>query len=85
MNHLHKQIATKKPSLIVCLGNIAVQSFFQDPDVGVKSLRGSWHDVEGIQTAVAYHPLAIRRRPNLQSLFLKDWKFIADHYLNLKH
>lgn len=85
MNHLHKQIATKKPSLIVCLGNVAVQSFSQVPDVDVKSLRGSWHDVGGIQTAVAYHPLAIRRRPNLQSLFSEDWKFVANHYHNLKH
>ncbi len=66
MKHLTQQLTEKKPALILCLGNVAVQSFFQNPEAEVKSLRGSWHDVQGFQTAVAYHPLAIRRRPNLR-------------------
>ena len=83
MKHLKQQMALKKPSLVVCLGNVAVQSFFQDAEADVKSLRGKWHMIHGYQTAVAYHPLAIRRRPNLQALFMEDWQFIAKHYANL--
>lgn len=73
----------KKPSLIVCLGNVAVQSFFQNAEAEVKTMRGTWHDVKGYQTAVAYHPLAIRRRPNLKHLFMEDWKFVAERYQEL--
>lgn len=80
MRHLQQQLAIKKPELVVCLGNVAVQSFFQDAEVDVKSLRGAWHQIEGYETTVAYHPLAIRRRPNLKKLFVEDWTFVAERY-----
>ena len=85
MMHLEQQINAKNPALILCLGNVAVQSFFQNADVDVKSLRGTWHDVGGFPTTVAYHPLAIRRRPNLKSLFMEDLELVAQqfHKLNL--
>lgn len=70
--HLDEQLQLHKPELILCLGNVAVQSFFENDEVEVKSLRGCWHDVKGYQTTVAYHPLAVRRRPNLYKLFLED-------------
>lgn len=84
MRHLEQQLQEKNPTLILCLGNVAVQSFFQNPEAEVKSLRGSWHDVRGFQTTVAYHPLAVRRRPNLRSLFLDDLKFVARRLNNLR-
>ncbi|WP_257985281.1 uracil-DNA glycosylase family protein [Bacillus sp. T33-2] len=31
MMHLDQQLLAKKPSLLVCLGNVAVQSFFSKP------------------------------------------------------
>lgn len=83
MKHLEQQITIKKPSLVICLSNVAVQSFFEDAEADVKSLRGKWHNVRGYETAVAYHPLAIRRRPNLKALFMEDWQFIAERYANL--
>ena len=83
MRHLDQQLTEKKPALILCLGNVAVQSFFQNPEAEVKSMRGNWHNVRGFQTAVAYHPLAVRRRPNLRSLFLEDLALVADHFHNL--
>ncbi|MCM3585446.1 uracil-DNA glycosylase [Mesobacillus maritimus] len=78
MNHLYQQLKTKHPKLILCLGNIAVQSFFQNPDTDVKTLRGQIHNVQGYNTTTAYHPLAVRRRPNLWPLFLDDWKLAAE-------
>ncbi|MFJ5768704.1 uracil-DNA glycosylase [Psychrobacillus sp. NPDC093180] len=85
MGHLEQQLKEKKPKLILCLGNVAVQSFFQNPEAEVKSLRGSWHNVRGFETTVAYHPLAVRRRPNLRALFLEDLTLVAErfHSLNL--
>jgi DNA polymerase len=80
MGHLKQQLLSKQPQIILCLGNIAVQSFFQDPEKDVKSLRGKMHTVHGYQTTVAYHPLAVRRRPNLWPLFVRDWELAADHY-----
>jgi len=84
MIHLEEQLHAKKPSLILCLGNVAVQSFFQNSEAEVKALRGTWHNIRGYQTAVAYHPLSVRRRPNLWSLFLSDWKLVAERYNQLK-
>lgn len=83
MQHLEQQLTEQNPRLILCLGNVAVQSFFQNPEAEVKSLRGGWHDVRGFQTAVAYHPLAVRRRPNLRSLLLEDLKFVAERYIDM--
>ncbi|WP_254052753.1 uracil-DNA glycosylase [Bacillus sp. V59.32b] len=80
MMHLTEQLKEKTPKLILCLGNVAVQSFFKDESADVKSLRGSWYDVQGFQTAVAYHPLAVRRRPNLWPLFKQDWLQVAERY-----
>nr|WP_216667857.1 uracil-DNA glycosylase [Sporosarcina jiandibaonis] len=80
MQHLNEQLKEKNPKLIICLGNVAVQSFFGNNEIDVKSLRGAWHDVKGYETTVAYHPLAVRRRPNLKQLFLQDWELVAERY-----
>jgi uracil-DNA glycosylase len=77
MNHLQMQLLEQKPALIVCFGNVAVQAFFQDLELDVKGLRGRWHQVNGYATTVAYHPLAVRRRPNLYPLLLEDMKLVA--------
>ncbi|WP_059172338.1 uracil-DNA glycosylase [Bacillus sp. FJAT-27445] len=82
LGHLKQQLETKQPQSIICLGNIAVQSFFQNTEANVKSLRGQIHEVQGYKTIVAYHPLAVRRRPNLLPIFLEDWKLAAEHLFN---
>jgi len=62
------------------LGNVAVQSFFHNKNMDVKSSRGKPHDVHGYKIWTAYHPLAVRRRPNLWKLFMEDWRQLADDY-----
>ncbi|PID23068.1 uracil-DNA glycosylase [Sporosarcina sp. P3] len=84
IHHLEAQLQQQQPSLVVCLGNVAVQSFFRNPEVDVKGLRGEWHEVRGFQTSVAYHPLAVRRRPNLATMFEQDLSLVAKAYLELK-
>lgn len=82
MHHLEQQLQTHRPKLILCLGNVAVQSFFRDSEVDVKGLRGTWHDIQGFPTTVAYHPLAVRRRPNLYRFFLEDIQLVAHRLLH---
>lgn len=84
IRHLQEQLKEQKPKLIVCLGNVAVQSFFQDTEVDVKGLRGEWKQVNGFQTTVAYHPLAARRRPNLYPLLVEDICFVSEELKKLE-
>lgn len=72
-----KQIQTMKPKFLICLGDTVVQSLFDDSEAHVKNLRGAWHKILGIPTVVSYHPLAIRRRPNLARQFQEDWLMLA--------
>ncbi|QTD40490.1 uracil-DNA glycosylase [Sporosarcina sp. Te-1] len=77
MPHLIQQLERQCPSLVLCLGNVAVQSFFGNAEADVKGMRGSWYDVNGYATTVAYHPLAVRRRPNLYKQLVEDLTFVA--------
>lgn len=77
MRHLYDQLEKQKPKIIVCLGNVAVQSFFQNSELEVKGLRGNFYQMNGYQTTVAYHPLAARRRPNLYPLLLEDMELVV--------
>ncbi|HEX2946282.1 MAG TPA: uracil-DNA glycosylase [Clostridia bacterium] len=82
MGYLAQQLERQKPKLVFCMGNTAVQWYFGDMEAEVKNLRGAWHDIKGSPTAVTYHPLAVRRRPNLMPQYLKDWQLLADRYFN---
>lgn len=75
--HLLSQLEQKRPKLMICLGNVAVQAYFQDPEAEVKQLRGSWYNIGGLPTTVSYHPLAVRRRPGLMRLFVEDLRRVA--------
>ncbi len=74
---LVRQIKEMNPKFIVCLGDVVVQTMFENEDANVKTLRGGWHTVLGYPCMVSYHPLAVRRRPNLMPLFLQDWNQLA--------
>lgn len=80
MQHLLAQLANKSPQIVFCLGNVATQAFFDNKNAEVKTCRQVWHSPRGVNTAVSYHPLAVRRRPNLWAYFLEDWKFIVNSY-----
>lgn len=71
------QIERMQPKFIVCLGDVATQAMFNDPKACVKNLRGLWHAVLGYPCMVSYHPLAVRRRPNLMPRFMEDWNMLA--------
>jgi uracil-DNA glycosylase len=77
MKYFKNQVHLKVPNLIVCLGNVAAQSYLEDPGAEVKTLRGKISFYKGVATAFSYHPLAVRRRPVLSRIFLEDWELVA--------
>lgn len=83
VRYLWGQLNSVKPDIIVCLGDVACQSFFENPDARVKFLRGEVHNIKNYNTIVSYHPLAVRRRPVLRKYFLQDWKLAVSQYPTL--
>ncbi|MCX7709282.1 MAG: uracil-DNA glycosylase [Clostridia bacterium] len=82
--YLRHQIEQTKPAFALCLGNIAVQTFFEDSEAEVKNLRGLWHSIGDLKVLASYHPLAVRRRPNLRKYFYEDWMLLAEAYRTWK-
>lgn len=80
--YLVRQIEAIRPRFLACLGDTVVQAVFGDNEVHVKNLRGSWHTVMGCPAMVSYHPLAVRRRPNLAKHFARDFEMLARSYNN---
>ncbi|HET7628640.1 MAG TPA: uracil-DNA glycosylase [Bacillales bacterium] len=80
MRHLREQLLSRRPEMLFCLGDAAVQSVFDDPTLNVKSLRSTVHEIFSLPAVVSYHPLAVRRRPNLRTLFMKDWSYLYKLY-----
>ena len=77
---LIRQIKAISPKILVLLGDVVVQAMFNNPDAHVKEMRGSWHSIWGYPCLISYHPLAIRRRPNLTDRFNADWEMLADYH-----
>lgn len=80
--YLIEQIKNIQPKFVVCLGDTVLQSIFNDCEAHVKDLRGSWHHILGYPGIVSYHPLAVRRRPNLTNYFMQDWEMLAQRFHN---
>ena len=78
MPFLDRQLLANQPQLVLCLGNMAVQAFFDNDEKEVKSMRGELHLSRGMPTIISYHPLAVRRRPNLYRLFSEDCRLAAE-------
>ncbi|GIP40544.1 uracil-DNA glycosylase [Paenibacillus sp. J31TS4] len=82
--HLQLQIGEKGPQLLFGFGNVVAESLFPErEDATVKALRGRWLEAQGIPTGLTYHPLAVRRRPNLMSPFVEDLTMLADRWREL--
>lgn len=87
LRHLRQQFLQMSPAALLLLGNVALQTFTARTDLTVKEERGCLQDYHGFPTVVSYHPLAVRRRPNLRvrGNFAADVKRFAqliDHYRN---
>ncbi|HHU49876.1 MAG TPA: uracil-DNA glycosylase [Clostridiales bacterium] len=71
MGYLQDQLEEVNPKLLLILGNTAIKSLLGDT-AEVKNLRGAVHHFGEYKAVVSYHPLAVRRRPNMNKVFLSD-------------
>lgn len=72
LKYLNDQVKAHNPRVVLCLGDVVCQAYFENPSTSVKKLRGQSYDIDNIPTVVSYHPLAVRRRPNLYRYFIED-------------
>ncbi len=83
--NLQAQFDEGRPRLLLGLGNVVAQAVCRSDEAEVKQLRGTVHDIDGIRTVFSYHPLAVRRRPNLRRLFDEDLALAARTFINIKY
>jgi len=84
LENFRRQIEMYKPEVIFSLGNVSIQALLSDSSAEVKKMRGKWHNWSGLPLAVSYHPLAVRRRPNLIPCALEDWGMVSRMIKHLK-
>lgn len=77
--YLGQQVASGSARVVVLLGNVALQSVLGDPSLEVKALRGRVLSYAGRPAVCGYHPLAVRRRPNLLPSLVADLRLAAAH------
>ena len=79
--HLQSQLLQKRPLVLFGFGNVVVEGLFPEKEnATVKEPRGSWHEFQGIPISFTYHPLAVRRRPNLLRFFIEDLKGLREKW-----
>lgn len=84
--HLQLQIFQKQPLVLFGFGNVVAEAIFTDKeDASVKELRGSWYEWQGTPTSFTYHPLAVRRRPNLLRFFEEDLKALKEKWNEIQY
>ena len=81
--YLNKQIALVKPKFIICLGLTAAQWLLQTTS-SLGTLRGRFHDFQGIKLIVTYHPAALLRNPEWKKPTWEDMKMFKSAYDALK-
>ena len=83
--HLQMQISQKRPLVLFGFGNAVAEAIFPDKEsASVKELRGSWHEFQNTPIGFTYHPLAVRRRPNLLRFFVEDFKALKEKWMELR-
>lgn len=79
--HLQSQLLKKRPLVLFGFGNVVAETLFPlKENASVKELRGNWHEYQGIPIGFTYHPLAVRRRPNLMNFFVDDLIALKDKF-----
>lgn len=64
-HYLDEQIRIINPKVIVTLGASSTRALLKTDDV-ISSLRGNFHEYNGIKLMPTYHPAALLRNPNLK-------------------
>lgn len=72
---LNKQIMAIKPLVICALGDIAAQTLL-DTEEPISSLRGRFHNYNGLPIMPTYHPSYILKKPDIKREVWEDMKQI---------
>lgn len=75
--YLERQISLVQPKVILALGRVAAQSLL-GTTASLGSLRGRWHQVQGVETRVTYHPAALLRNESWKRPTWEDLKIVRD-------
>jgi len=76
---LIKQIQAIRPKLICALGAFAAQTLLKTEEK-ISSLRGKFHEYQGIPLMPTYHPAYLLRNPNRKREVWEDMKKIKKEY-----
>lgn len=83
--HLQTQLLGKRPLVLFGFGNVVAEALLPgEENPSVKELRGSWRELQGTPIGFTYHPLAVRRRPNLMNHFVTDLMALKDKWQELQ-
>jgi uracil-DNA glycosylase len=69
---IEKQISIIRPTVIMTLGRIALQSLMNSPKLKITSARGHFLDYEGIPVMPTFHPAYLLRNPQDKMLTWSD-------------
>jgi len=69
---IEKQISIIRPTVIMTLGRIALQSLMNSPKLKISSARGHFLDYEGIPVMPTFHPAYLLRNPQDKMLTWSD-------------
>lgn len=68
MPYLKAQIEIVKPKVLIALGNSAVTGLLgHDPKRRLGSVRGKWHQYEGIDLMITFHPAYLLRNDTIKT------------------
>ncbi|RMD96120.1 MAG: uracil-DNA glycosylase, partial [Bacteroidetes bacterium] len=73
-----RQLALLKPRVICLLGRVAAQTVL-NTDAPLGSLRGRWHEHDGIPVRVTYHPAYLLRSPAQKGKSWEDLLALTSH------
>jgi DNA polymerase len=77
-----QQLDILAPKLICLLGRVAAQTVLQT-DATLGSLRGRWHDYNGIPAWVTYHPAYLLRSPQQKQRSWQDLLALSGRFKQL--
>jgi len=77
-----QQLNLLQPKMICLLGRVAAQTVLET-DAPLGSLRGHWHDYNGIPAWVTYHPAYLLRSPKQKHKSWHDFTVLARRFHDL--
>lgn len=74
---LRKQVALIRPSIIVCMGSIALRHII-DKDARITQVRGQWYERKGCWLMPTYHPAALLRDESKKAPMFEDFRKVKE-------